>query len=61
MLHHHYSDPKGGHKMSSLLGLFGRIHAALFTVQPAEVDPDAMSLQQWADLPVYHPGAVLKP
>lgn len=47
--------------MSSLLGLFGRIHAALFTVQPAEVDPDAMSLQQWADLPVYHPGAVLKP
>ena len=41
--------------MSSLIQRLSRIVAALFSARHVPVDPETMSLQEWADLPVYHP------
>jgi hypothetical protein len=41
--------------MSTLLHRLGRLFAKLFAAAPAPQDPDRMSLQDWADLPVHHP------
>jgi hypothetical protein len=48
-------DPKGGHKMSSLLPRLQRLFAGLFSTPRLPLDPENMSLRDWADLPVHHP------
>lgn len=40
--------------MSSLLRLV-RLVAGLFASERAPLEPEGMSLQDWADLPVHHP------
>jgi hypothetical protein len=49
------SDLKGGHKMSTIATLLRRLFTALLEQDPAPVDPDTMSLHDWADLPPHHP------
>jgi hypothetical protein len=41
--------------MSSLIQQLGRLFAGLFASGPAPLDPDSMSLHDWADLPAHHP------
>ncbi len=41
--------------MSSLLLQIGRLFAGLFAPSSAPLDPESMSLHDWADLPVHHP------
>ena len=43
--------------MSTLMHKIGRLFAGLFAVDPSPVDPEAMNLQDWADLPIHHPSA----
>jgi hypothetical protein len=43
--------------MSTLIHSIGRLFAALFTTPSAPLDPEAMSLHDWADLPSHHPVA----
>ena len=55
MEHCYTEDLKGGHKMSTLLALLGRLAITLFSSDRAPVDPETMSLHDWADLPSHHP------
>lgn len=41
--------------MSTLIHGIGRLFTALFSTDRAPLDPDAMSLHDWADLPPHHP------
>lgn len=41
--------------MSSLLLQLGRLFATLFSSDHAPLDPETMSLHDWADLPAHHP------
>lgn len=41
--------------MSIMLSRFGRLFATLFAAGPSSVDPETMSLRDWADLPAHHP------
>ena len=41
--------------MSTLIHALGRLFATLFSADRAPLDPDSMSLQEWADLPAHHP------
>ena len=41
--------------MSTLLSQLGRLFAGLFASDTAPVDPEAMTLRDWADLPAHHP------
>lgn len=43
--------------MSTVITLLGRLFAALLTAEAASVEPDSMSLRDWADLPAHHPSA----
>jgi hypothetical protein len=43
--------------MSSVITLLGRLFATLFSADRAPIDPDSMSLHDWADLPAHHPVA----
>lgn len=43
--------------MSSAITLLSRLFAALFTADQATIEPDCMSLRDWADLPPHHPSA----
>jgi hypothetical protein len=50
--------------MSNVVTLLNRLFTALFAVDSAPVEPDDMSLHDWADLPPHHPsadGAALTP
>ncbi len=47
--------------MSNILTLLNRLFTALLTVDPAQPDPDSMSLHEWADLPAHHPSAERAP
>jgi hypothetical protein len=50
--------------MSNIITLLNRLFTALLTSESSPVDPDSMSLHDWADLPSHHPsadGAALKP
>jgi hypothetical protein len=42
--------------MSSILTRIARLARALFTAGTPPLDPEAMSLHDWADLPTHHPG-----
>jgi hypothetical protein len=61
MGHRHQRDLKGGHKMSTMLQMFGRLFAGLFSAGQTQLDPDAMSLHDWADLPAHHPSGDTAP
>jgi hypothetical protein len=41
--------------MSTLIERLGKLVSAIFSTTRAPVDPDAMSVHDWADLPVHHP------
>lgn len=41
--------------MSTINNLFKRLAAVFGPAPRTSVDPEALSLQQWADLPAYHP------
>ena len=41
--------------MSNVITLLGRLFATLFAADQAPLDPDSMSLHDWADLPAHHP------
>jgi hypothetical protein len=41
--------------MSNIITLLSRLFTALLASDPAPVDPDSMSLHDWADLPAHHP------
>ena len=41
--------------MSSLVTLLGRLFAGLFTPAATPLDPESLSLNEWADLPAHHP------
>jgi len=41
--------------MSSLSRKLRRLLAGLFAPAPAPLDPESMSLHDWADLPAHHP------
>lgn len=41
--------------MSNLLAIVGRLLTGMFASDRAAVDPDSMSLHDWADLPSHHP------
>lgn len=41
--------------MSSLVTRLARLVAGLFAADRAPLDPDSMSLHDWADLPAHHP------
>lgn len=41
--------------MSTLIHSIGRLFAALFATPSTPPDPESMTLQDWADLPVHHP------
>ncbi|WP_186767057.1 hypothetical protein [Devosia ginsengisoli] len=41
--------------MSSLLTQIHRLFAGLFATSSTPVDPESMSLHDWADLPSHHP------
>lgn len=43
--------------MSSIITLLRRLFAALLEQDRAPLDPDSMSLQDWADLPSHHPAS----
>ena len=43
--------------MSNLITLLGRLFATLFAADPAPLDPDSLSLRDWADLPAHHPSS----
>ncbi len=43
--------------MSNVITLLGRLLNALFAADTAPVEPDGMSLHDWADLPSHHPSA----
>lgn len=43
--------------MSNIAALLKRLLACASTPRPATLDPEALSLRDWADLPAYHPGA----
>lgn len=43
--------------MSNVIVLLSRLFTALFTSDQAVVEPDCMSLHDWADLPSHHPSA----
>ena len=50
--------------MSNIITLLSRLFTALLEQDQAPVDPDSMSLHDWADLPAHHPSvdrAVLRP
>ena len=50
--------------MSNIIALLNRLFTALLATDPAQPDPDSMSLHDWADLPAHHPSidsAALKP
>ena len=41
--------------MSNLLTIIGRLLAAVFAADRAPLDPESMTLHDWADLPAHHP------
>ena len=41
--------------MSNVITLLSRLLTALFTSDAVSVEPDSMSLHDWADLPAHHP------
>ncbi|SHF93285.1 hypothetical protein [Devosia limi] len=41
--------------MSTMNNLFKRLAAVFVPAARPSIDPDALSLQQWADLPAHHP------
>ncbi|SEP60284.1 hypothetical protein SAMN05428969_0074 [Devosia sp. YR412] len=41
--------------MSNLLKLFHRLVAVMLSTERTTLDPDSMSLHDWADLPAHHP------
>ena len=41
--------------MSNLTAILGRLFAGLFSSDRATLDPESLSLRQWADLPAHHP------
>jgi hypothetical protein len=43
--------------MSNVITLLSRLLTALFSSDAASVQPDDMSLHDWADLPSHHPSA----
>jgi hypothetical protein len=43
--------------MSNVITLLNRLWTAVFTSDVASVEPDSMSLHDWADLPAHHPSA----
>lgn len=47
--------------MSTLMQALGRLFAGLFSADPAPLDPEAMTLRDWADLPAHHPSADRSP
>ncbi|MGB3335584.1 MAG: hypothetical protein WBA73_00245 [Devosia sp.] len=47
--------------MSTMLQMFGRLFAGLFSAGQTQLDPDAMSLHDWADLPAHHPSGDTAP
>jgi len=47
--------------MFSLLSFIARTLAAVFSARQAAVDPDRLSLQDWADLPHHHPSCERAP
>ena len=50
--------------MSNIITLLSRLFTALLAQDQASIDPDSLSLHDWADLPAHHPSvdhAALKP
>jgi hypothetical protein len=47
--------------MSSLFTRLARLVAGLFATDRAPLDPDSMSLHDWADLPAHHPSSDCTP
>lgn len=41
--------------MSNVITLLSRLFTALFTPDQGPIEPDSMSLHDWADLPPHHP------
>ena len=43
--------------MSSIITQLRRLFTALFAAEQVTIEPDCMSLQDWADLPPHHPAS----
>jgi hypothetical protein len=43
--------------MSNIISRLTRLLTALFTSDATSIEPDSMSLHDWADLPAHHPSA----
>jgi hypothetical protein len=49
--------PEGEYKMSQFRLVLLRLGRLFVAGGPRPVDPEALTLHDWADLPAYHPGA----